>query len=172
VRVRRCCEWHRSLGYFCNDMREREKRAVWIAQVRHRLGLIGSGDIPSLRMAQWEADRESPPGDLPVAFCAKGRELDTALTLELHGERVAEIRGHPYLIGTETWLARVPDTFPDTGWLYEPDPVPWPLTSYRCPGCLTTQFEGVFDPDSHYPFCWIAHPPLPPLNLGGLLSGI
>jgi hypothetical protein len=42
--------------------------------------------------------QDEPP--LPTAYCAPGRQFTAALTLALKGERVAEIREHPWLEGS------------------------------------------------------------------------
>lgn len=94
------------------DDAEREGCRQWIDAVKRRLGLIGPDDDAAARMAQWEHDHLTVE-DLPVALCAGGRVLDSALTLELAGERVAEIRAHPYLAGNDVLL-------------YRPVPIPWP----------------------------------------------
>lgn len=140
-------------------MIEEADRREWIGRVKRRLGLIGPDDDAAARMTQWEHDHLSVD-DLPVALCAGGRGLDTALTLELYGQQVAEVREHPYLTGSAVWIFKPASPL-----------IPWPLRTARCPGCYATMHSGWFDPSCHYSFCWIAHPPPPPLIPGGLLGG-
>jgi hypothetical protein len=138
---------------------EQAGRRDWIEAVKRRLGLIEHGDDVAARMAQWGQDHEQP--DPRIALCAKGRELDASLTLELHDERVAEIRGHPWIQGNEIFLVQPPQELmfgPESFRATFPRPV-------KCPGCTATIYPGAFDPSCHWSFCTIANPAMPPIKL-------
>lgn len=173
MKVRRCCDWHWYLSEFVNAGAEREMRRCWVDAVKRRLGLIEPGDDKPRRLAQWEDDRasEAEAAEGWTAVCAKGRELDTALTLELADERVREVRGHPWLQGSDAFLFKAPEPF-----MFMPDPVPWPseiFRTIRCPGCTATIYPSLgFDQSGHYSFCSIAYPPMRPMGISVVLGGL
>lgn len=106
----------------------------------------------------------------PVAFCAPGGRFAAALSLVFTGREVTEIRESRLLKGDMVVVVSEPElplwTDPDAFVVVFPEPV-WPLTQVRCPGCFVMMAGYDFsDSSCHYSFCWVTHPPFPPLITG------